>query len=91
MKASVASMTGERARVTEAISALGLRVAKSQTNFLFIDVGLDSQKAFDHFLSQGIIVKPWKEKRYETFIRMTIGTPTENDRFIAALQLLVAG
>jgi histidinol-phosphate aminotransferase len=90
MKASVASMTGERARVTEAISVLGLRAAKSQTNFLFIDVGLDSPKAFDHFLSHGIIIKPWKEKGYETFIRMTIGTQTENDRFIAALQLLVA-
>jgi histidinol-phosphate aminotransferase len=90
MKASIASMAGERTRVSEALAAMGLRAAKSQTNFLFIDVGLDSQKAFDHFMSHGIIIKPWKEKGYETFIRMTIGTPTENDRFIAALQLLFA-
>ncbi|RKE77379.1 histidinol-phosphate transaminase [Rhizobium sp. AG855] len=90
MKSSVASMTGERARVAEALVSMGLRAAKSQTNFLFIDVGLDSQKAFDHLLSRGIIVKPWKEKGYETFIRMTIGTPAENDRFIAALHMLIA-
>lgn len=91
MTVSVASMAGERARVGEALASMRLRAAKSQTNFLFIDVGIDSQKAFDHVLSHGIIVKPWKEKGYETFIRMTIGTPAENDRFIAALKLLVAG
>jgi histidinol-phosphate aminotransferase len=90
MKASVGSMTEERTRVAEAVGSMGLRAARSQTNFLFIDVGLDSQKAFDHFLSHGIIVKPWKEKGYETFIRSTIGTQAENDRFIAALQILVA-
>ncbi len=91
MTASVASMAGERARVGKALASMGLRAATSQTNFLFIDVGIDSQKAFDHVLSHGIIIKPWKEKGYETFIRMTIGTPAENDRFIAALKLLVAG
>ncbi len=89
MKSSVASMTEERTRVAAAISAMGLKAARSQTNFLFIDVGLDTRDAFNHFLSQGIIVKPWKEKDFETFIRMTIGTPAENDRFIAALQSLI--
>lgn len=88
MKASVASIAAERARVADAVSALRLRAARSETNFLFIDVGLDSQKVFDHLLSHGIIVKPWKEKGYETFIRMTVGKRTENDRFIAALQTL---
>jgi histidinol-phosphate aminotransferase len=89
MKASVASMTEERTRVAGAVSTMGLKAARSQTNFLFIDVGLDSRDAFDHFLSQGIIVKPWKEKGFETFIRMTIGMPSENGRFISALQSLI--
>lgn len=88
MKASVASIAGERARIADAVAGLELRAARSETNFLFIDVGLDSQKAFDHLLSHGIIVKPWKEKGYETFIRVTVGTPTENDQFIAALHML---
>lgn len=90
MHASVSRLKAERTRIAKAIAAMGLPTARSQTNFLFIDVGRDSQAAMDHFLSQGIIVKPWKEKGFETFIRMTIGTQADNDRFLAALKALVA-
>lgn len=86
MKSSVARLKRERARVADAVAAIGLSSARSQTNFLFIDVGQKSRTAFDHFLSRGIIVKPWKEEGYGTFIRVTIGTHVENDRFLDALR-----
>lgn len=88
MRSSVAALKRERARVADAVAAMGLSVARSQTNFLFIDVGWDSRAALNHFLSKAIIVKPWKEEGYETFIRVTIGTPSENDRFLDALRAL---
>lgn len=88
MRASVAALKHERQRVSESVAALGFRVAGSQTNFLFLDVGWDSRAALDHFLSKGIIIKPWKEAGYETFIRVTIGSRSENDRFIEALTTL---
>ncbi len=88
MRASVAAMKQERQRVSQRVATLGFRVAGSQTNFLFIDVGWDSRAALDHFLSKGIIIKPWKEGGYETFIRVTIGSRSENDRFIEALSAL---
>ena len=91
MRSSVAALKRERARVAESIGELGLTVARSQTNFLFLDVGRDSRTAFDHFLSQGIIIKPWKEEGYETFIRVTIGSVSENDRFLDALRALATG
>ena len=90
MKASVARLKAERARVADAIAAIGLPAARSQTNFLFLDVRRDSQAAMDHFLSRGIIVKPWKEKGFESFIRVTIGTPSDNDRFLDALRAFAA-
>jgi len=86
MSSSVAALKLERTRVVDAVAAMGLPSARSQTNFLFIDVGRDSLAAMQHFLSSGIIVKPWKEKGYETFIRVTIGAPAENDRFLDALR-----
>ncbi|NVD40050.1 histidinol-phosphate transaminase [Ensifer sp. HO-A22] len=89
MQSSVARLKRERARVADAVAAMGLSAARSQTNFLFIDVGLESRTAFDHFLANGIIVKPWKEEGYGTFIRVTIGTPLENDRFLKALRDLL--
>ncbi|HEV7322967.1 MAG TPA: histidinol-phosphate transaminase [Ensifer sp.] len=89
MQSSVARLKRERERVADTVAAMGLSAARSQTNFLFIDVGRESRSAFDHFLSRGIIVKPWKEEGYGTFIRVTIGTPLENDRFLDALRDLV--
>ena len=91
MRSSVAALKHERARVADAVAAMGLSAARSQTNFLFIDVGLQSRTALDHFLSNGIIVKPWKEGGYDTFIRVTIGTPLENDRFLDALRAIAEG
>lgn len=68
MHASVAALKQERQRVSQRVAALGFRVAGSQTNFLFIDVGWDSRAALDHFLSKGIIIKPWKEAAPKTTV-----------------------
>lgn len=88
MRVSVTRVVQERRRMAGAIVSLGLFVPESQTNFLFIDVGCDSAIAFDHFLSHGVIVKPWKEPAFASFIRVTVGLPAENDRFLEALRLL---
>ncbi|MFF0952882.1 histidinol-phosphate transaminase [Rhizobium leguminosarum] len=88
MRNSVASVVKERERMAGEITALGFFVPESQTNFLFIDVGCDSSIAFEHLLSHGVIVKPWKEQGFASFIRVTVGLPTENDRFLDALRLL---
>lgn len=89
MKASVAGIRAERDRVAAGLAALGLHAAPSQTNFLFFDTGRDSAEVAAALLLEGIIVKPWREKGYENWLRATIGTPAENDRLMAALRKLV--
>ena len=42
-------------------------------------------------LQDGIIVKPWREAGYETWLRATIGRPADNDRLIASLRKQVTG
>lgn len=88
MHASVARLRTERARVAAAIKALGLRVADSQTNFLFFACRSDSAEQAAALLRQGIIVKAWREAGYERFMRATIGSAAENDRLLAALAVL---
>ncbi|NMM76960.1 histidinol-phosphate transaminase [Acidovorax sp. SRB_24] len=86
MHASMGRLRSERERVATGLRALGLRVAPSQTNFLFFDAGQSSADVADTLLRQhGIIVKAWREPGYERFIRATIGSPAENDRLMAAL------
>ncbi|MDE1947444.1 MAG: histidinol-phosphate transaminase [Burkholderiales bacterium] len=85
MKASVERLRRERIRTAAALARLGLRVAESQTNFLFFEARGDSAELAAALLRRGIIVKAWREPGYERFVRATIGTPGDNDCLIAAL------
>ncbi|MGY6534813.1 MAG: aminotransferase class I/II-fold pyridoxal phosphate-dependent enzyme [Pararhodobacter sp.] len=86
MQASVARCAAERARMTSALAAIGLFTPPSQTNFLFVDTGRDAEAVAAALLRAGVIVKPWREPGFEHFLRVTIGTADENDRFIHAIR-----
>ncbi|HEX4764856.1 MAG TPA: histidinol-phosphate transaminase [Lichenihabitans sp.] len=90
MRDAVARICAERDRVAAGVHALGFRAAPSQTNFLFIDIGRDSAAAAAAFLAEGIIVKPWREAGFDTFLRVTIGRPDENDRVLNALPMVAS-
>jgi histidinol-phosphate aminotransferase len=85
MEDSVARCGVERERLAADLRGLELRVAPSATNFLFFDSGQDSATVADWLLSQGIIVKPWREPGYTSWLRVTIGHRADNERFVAAL------
>ncbi len=91
MKASVAGIRAERDRVAAALTRMGLKAAPSQTNFLFFNTGRDSADMAAALLQDGIIVKPWREAGFETWLRATIGTRADNDRLIASLHAQVIG
>ena len=86
MRRSVKGVRLERERVLQALTELGYRVAPSQTNFVFFDCGEDSSIVASDLVKQGIIVKPWREAGYSTYIRATIGRDIDNDRLIDALR-----
>ena len=86
MRASVAHMMAEKARVVAELSGLGFHAAPSQTNFLFFDTGRDSTQVAADLLQDGIVVKAWREVGYTNWLRITIGTPAENDRLIGSLR-----
>lgn len=89
MLASVARLRGERERVAASLETLGYDVASSQTNFVFFDCGGDSAALAAVLLQEGIIVKAWREKGYERYLRVTIGTAEDNDRLLRALEKTV--
>lgn len=75
----------ERPRMQAAIEALGLRVLPSKGNFLFFDAARPSMELAEALLDQGVIVKPWKQPGYESWLRVSVGTEADNDQFLAAL------
>jgi histidinol-phosphate aminotransferase len=54
-------------------------------NFLYADVGADSRPLFEALLREGVIVRPLHGFGAATAVRVTCGTPEENDFFAEAL------
>jgi histidinol-phosphate aminotransferase len=81
----------ERPRLQAAIAGLGLRVLPSKGNFLFFDAARPATGLAEALLDKGVIVKPWKQPGYETWLRVSIGTEADNDQFLAALAAAIAG
>lgn len=88
MTQTVAETVKLREALVEQLHALalpGLRIAPSAANFLFIDLGRPNGPVNEALLARGIIVKPWKEAGFESFIRVSIGSADDNARFLRAL------
>lgn len=68
------------------LDKLRLFYVLTETNFIFINVKEDSEIIFDKLLKKGVIVRPGKIYGCPNFIRVTIGTAYENQRFIKAIR-----
>ena len=74
-----------------ACAALPVDVAEpAVANFLFLDVGRDARELFDALLHEGVIVRPLAPFGAPAAIRVTVGTPDENEIFTAALAHVLA-
>lgn len=67
------------------VEKLGCRPYPSSTNFFLIDVRGDATTLYDAMLHKGVIVRSMKAYGFPDFIRITVGTEAENQRFIQAL------
>jgi histidinol-phosphate aminotransferase len=79
-------LADERDRVAEALAALdGVETWPSAANFLLFRTGVAD--LFDRLLAQGVLVRDFSSKpRLRGCLRVTIGTPAENDAFLTALR-----
>lgn len=85
VQASVELNGRERTRLADALRAMGLSVLPSQANFLAIGFGRNAAPVHQGLLEQGVIVRPLASYDMPQFLRVTVGTPVENDRFLEAL------
>jgi histidinol-phosphate aminotransferase len=70
------------AYLSDRLAAMGLPVVPSQANFVYFDVKQDGRSVFDALLRRGVIVRHLGGP----YLRVTVGLPQENQRFIEALQ-----
>ena len=71
--------------LTTELARLGLDPVPSQANFVLVDVKQDADDLFERLLRRGVIVRPASGWGLTTYMRITVGTPEQNRRFIEAL------
>lgn len=92
MRARVAKLVEERGRVFEALDAIPVITAfASGANFVLFRVRGDGRAVWQALVDRGVLVRDFSSwPRVEDCLRVTIGTPEENDRFLDALQATLA-
>jgi histidinol-phosphate aminotransferase len=72
-------------QLTEGFKALGLDWIPSWGNFVCVKVG-DAAGVFQTLLRQGVIVRPVANYGLHGYLRVSIGLPEQNARFLSVLQ-----
>ncbi|MFC4949776.1 histidinol-phosphate transaminase [Pseudonocardia sp. GCM10023141] len=76
---SVARLAAERDRIVPALQAAGYRVVPSDANFILFGRFADAPHAWRMFLDGGVLIR---DVGIPGWLRVTVGTPEENDTFL---------
>ncbi len=68
----------------EGLKKAGLECIPTQANFFLVKVG-DGGAVYDALLRKGVIVRPMSSYGLSEYVRVTVGLPEENKRFLKAL------
>ena len=74
----------ERDRLTEALRARGHLVPDSQANFVLVRLPR-AEDVFNRLRERGIFVRYFDQPRLADCLRVTVGTPEQNDRLLDAM------
>lgn len=82
LKASVAELKRERIRLEVELTRIGLSYPPSDANFLLIGQFSDESEVWRELLVRGVLAR---DVGLPGRLRVTVGTPSENDAFLAAM------
>lgn len=65
---------------------MGLEYIPTQANFIMVSTGRDDKEVFNALLRKGVIIRPGHLFGMNGWMRVTIGTMEQNERFIKTLE-----
>lgn len=89
---TVAAICAERETAASALRQRGFDVPPSATNFLFAAPpagGSAAKEIFEKLRAKGVLIRYFSTPRLADRLRITIGTPTQMQRFFAELDLIL--
>lgn len=69
---------------------LGIKYIPSHANFVLVDIGMNDREASNMLMKKGVIVRSGDIFGYPNWLRVTVGTPAENTRFVEELRIILA-
>ena len=78
------------AYLIDAFARLGLAHVPSAANFILVRVG-QGVRVYEALLRHGVIVRPMDVYGFPEHVRVTVGLPAENERFVGALSTVLGG
>ncbi len=81
---------GSRARLTEALQALGFKVWPSQANFVLTQPPQSAQNLYHSLKENGILVRYFNQPGLDDKLRITVGSPEQNQQLVTLLSTLLA-
>ncbi len=85
---SVAVLVAERERVIAGLRNFGAQVVPSDANFILFGWFADAPAAWRRYLEHDVLIR---DVGIAGHLRVTVGTPAENDAFLAASAAVMAG
>jgi histidinol-phosphate aminotransferase len=79
-----------RALLEKTFAEMGLRYVPSSANFVMVHVG-DGGEVFQRLLKKGVIVRSMVSYHLPEYIRVSVGTPEQNARFLSELPAALEG
>lgn len=90
-KQNVEKVKAERKRLTAELTALGFEVMPSQSNFVFAkSVKTRAIDVYEKLKENNIYVRYWAYPDIKDKLRISIGTPEQNDKLIGELKKITA-
>ncbi|MDE3193032.1 MAG: aminotransferase class I/II-fold pyridoxal phosphate-dependent enzyme [Chloroflexota bacterium] len=91
IRSRIAEIRSERERVRRGLSGIeGVEPFPSEANFILFRVGGDPVRVYDRFLDEGVLLREMSSWGCPGCLRVSIGTPAENDRFLAVAARVLA-
>lgn len=75
----------------KSLGDIGLSYIHTETNFLLIKVPSGAKNIYQLMLKEGVIIRSMDSYGLKEYIRINVGLPEENERFIRSLKKVISG
>jgi histidinol-phosphate transaminase len=90
-EAATKKVVAERERLQTSLRAMGFTVPESASNFLFAGrAAADGKTVYQSLRAEGVLVRFWDKPLLRDFVRITVGTPEQNDVLLEKLKKILS-